>query len=123
MDKKLSDLSEVVAGPVKDAKGRFVKGHSGNPGGASKEKVEIINLCKSMSEDVINVLYTITMDTNCHPTSRILAGNSILDRGFGKPLQRKEEKHDENYIPPQMIINMSHDDYQEYLKEQENAIQ
>lgn len=121
--KTVPTLDLVSAGPIKDDKGRFIKGHSGNPSGVSKEKKAIIDLCKEMSEDVIEVLYSIVMDHNENGTTRILAGNSILDRGYGKPGIRKEEGESGTVIPNQMIINMTKEDYNEYLQEQEDAIQ
>ena len=126
MAKNNENVVQDFAGPVKDAKGRFVKGHSGNPSGVSKEKKSIIDLCKSMSEDVVYVLYDIAMNDEESGSTRILAGNSILDRGFGKPGIRKQEGEQEQFIPQQMIINMSKEDYEEYLKEQqemEDAVQ
>ena len=109
----------VDYGTIKDSKGRFKKGQSGNPGGIPKEKRSIIELCRSMSEDVLNVIYNIAMDENEKGSTRIIAGQELLNRGWGKPGIRKQEGEQEQYIPQQMIINMSKEDYEEYLKERE----
>lgn len=114
--------NEDTAGPVKDSKGRFVKGQSGNPGGCSKEKRIIIDMCKDMSEEAVQTLYTIMKNEHESGKVRILAANSILDRGNGKPGIRKEEGGNQNFIPQQMVINMSKEDYDEYQKEIEDDL-
>lgn len=67
---------------------RFQKGQSGNPSGRAKRPKDIEDLFKSYSEGAASTLYKIAMNPKENARARVMAANSILDRGWGKPVQR-----------------------------------
>lgn len=61
---------------------------AGRPKGSSdKVSKEIKDLCKGYTEEIISTLIEIVRNKKASPVARIAAGNSILDRGWGKPTQ------------------------------------
>lgn len=62
----------------------FAPGQSGNPGGRSKESARIKALAASKAESAINKLVKI-MEESGDEKNVMLAANSLLDRGLGKP--------------------------------------
>lgn len=109
MAKKDTTLKqEEAGGPVKDAKGRFVKGHSGNPGGVSKEKAEIIALCKEHSTEAIETLVDLMRNAKGGHI-RLEAALALLDRAYGKPSVSKDDDGFDlellKSLVPQIIIN------------------
>ena len=61
--------------------------NSGRPPGRTQPHVLRMALdCREMAEEMVQVLYEIAM-RGTSEQSRIIAANSILDRGFGKPFQ------------------------------------
>lgn len=75
------------AGAVRDKKGRFVKGQSGNISGRASIPDDIKQAFKEASKDACEVLCKIVNDDNAKDSDRIRAAEVILDRGFGKPVQ------------------------------------
>jgi len=67
----------------------FVKGQSGNPGGRPKsvEGQVLRDLARKYTQEAIDTLVEICTDDNAPQAARVAAGNSILDRGWGKPTQ------------------------------------
>lgn len=65
----------------------FVKGRSGNPGGRPRTDPELQDLLKSYSAMAIETLADIAR-AGTNERARVMAANSLLDRGLGKPLQR-----------------------------------
>ena len=69
-------------------KGRpFQKGVSGNPGGRPKVLGDVQELARQRSPEAINTLVTIMQNEKAPPAARVVAANSLLDRGYGKPTQ------------------------------------
>jgi HEAT repeat protein len=65
----------------------FKKGQSGNPGGRPKVLGDIQELARVGSPEAIQTLREIMQNEKAPPVARVAAANSLLDRGFGKPMQ------------------------------------
>ena len=68
--------------------GRFMKGQSGNPGGRPKTLARVQNLAREYTGKSIEVLGTIIENEKERGATRVAAIQVMLDRGWGKPLQR-----------------------------------
>lgn len=68
--------------------GRFKPGQSGNPGGRPKTLARVQDLAREYTETSIKVLGEIMEDEDERGATRIAAIQVLLDRGWGKPLQR-----------------------------------
>lgn len=92
--KKLAPQRRKAEGGAKrDAKGRFVKGASGNPGGMTAEVAATLASIKALaaekSPDAVNALHEIATDGE-DERARVQAAVALLDRAFGKPRQELE---------------------------------
>jgi hypothetical protein len=58
--------------------------------GQRKSRIEIASLARAHTETVIKVLVGIVTREDAAPNARIAAGLALLDRGWGKPLQKIE---------------------------------
>ena len=65
----------------------FQKGQSGNPGGRPKVLGDVQELARQRSPEAINTLVKIMQNEKAPPAARVVAANSLLDRGYGKPTQ------------------------------------
>ena len=63
--------------------------------GQSKTPTQIASLARVHTETVINVLIGIVTREDAPIPSRIAAGLALLDRGWGKPLQKVELEGDQ----------------------------
>jgi hypothetical protein len=66
---------------------KFQPGQSGNPGGRPKIVGEVQQLAREYTVDAIETLASIMQDPKAPAAARTVASNSILDRGYGRPLQ------------------------------------
>ena len=66
-------------------KGGFKPGRSGNPGGRPKGYAEIIAAARSHGEAALKVLVAALKAKD--PRLRVIAAQTLLDRGYGKPAQ------------------------------------
>jgi hypothetical protein len=73
---------------------KWKKGQSGNPGGKPKHTREelmamkdVRRAAKEYTLEALKTLVTIMRDEESGKTARIMAANSLLDRGHGKPAQ------------------------------------
>src|SRR5690348_1570993 len=64
----------------------WAKGQSGNPGGYPKELGEVTKLARNAAPEVIARLKEIAL-TSKNQVAAIKAGEVLLDRGFGRPIQ------------------------------------
>jgi hypothetical protein len=65
----------------------FQPGQSGNPSGRPKQDVKLRDLARAHTSDAIATLVEVMKDVKAPPSARVSAANSVLDRGFGKPVQ------------------------------------
>jgi hypothetical protein len=65
----------------------FKKGQSGNPGGRPRLLGDVRELARQRSPEAINTLAGIMENEKAPPAARVAAANSLLDRGYGKPMQ------------------------------------
>lgn len=87
---------------IRNEKGHFVKGVSGNPTGRPKEDQEVKNLAKSFTYKAIMRLAELMDDSNGR--TAVSACNAILDRGWGKPAQTVMSENDK---PVELVISWS----------------
>jgi hypothetical protein len=66
---------------------QFKKGQSGNPGGRPKDLDGIKELCKLHAPDAIRAAVRILKNRKSKPSDVLKAGEMILDRAYGKPIQ------------------------------------
>src|ERR1700761_6255303 len=69
---------------------QFKPGQSGNPSGRPKQNVHVSELARQYTQDAIRCLASIINDEKAPPSARTTAANSLLDRGYGKPIQQLE---------------------------------
>lgn len=75
----------TVARTATPTRGRpFEKGVSGNPLGRPKRDHDIAELARKHSTDAIATLATIMLDASVSPSTRVVAANTLLDRGYGR---------------------------------------
>lgn len=72
--------------PINAGKG-FTKGKSGNPGGQRKMTPELKALARGYTEEAIQTLAAVMRDSKAPPTSRVIASQTLLDRGWGRAPQ------------------------------------
>ena len=74
----------------RDARGRYLKGVSGNPGGRTPLPEDLKTAARGLSMQALGVLQEALHDED--PRVRIVAANSILERAFGKsaPAEKPE---------------------------------
>jgi hypothetical protein len=68
------------------ANGRFAPGASPNPGGRPREIGDVRELARSHTAESVETLATI-MRSGKSEVARITAATSLLDRGWGRPVQ------------------------------------
>ena len=66
----------------------FVKGQTGNPGGRPKAEVDVVAIARRNGPEAIQMLAEIMRNPKASESARVSAANSLLDRGFGKPVQK-----------------------------------
>ncbi len=64
----------------------FQKGVSGNPGGRPQASYDIATLARQYAPEALAALYDALKD----PRLKVAAAQALLDRGYGKAIQRQE---------------------------------
>jgi hypothetical protein len=70
-----------------DARGRFVKGRSGNPGGRPAVVHEVRTLAQQYTRAAVLTLVSIAADKRSPAAARVAACSELLSRGHGRPAQ------------------------------------
>jgi hypothetical protein len=79
----------VASGNAGKGNPNWVKGRSGNPGGRPKGVLDVMQACRQHTADAVATLVRIMQHGESDP-ARVAAANSLLDRGWGKPVQSHE---------------------------------
>ena len=66
-------------------------GQSGNPGGIAGRYGEVVRLAREASPEIIRQLIAIASDPSEDARVRIVAGQEILNRAWGKPKEMEPE--------------------------------
>lgn len=69
----------------------FKPGQSGNPGGRPKHVTHVRELARKYTEEAIEALVDVCRSSKSD-SARVAAATSLLDRGYGKPLQPVEQE-------------------------------
>jgi hypothetical protein len=77
------------------------RGEIRNPNGRSRVDFEMRALARSYGPQAIEALVSIALDAGARHADRIYACNSLLDRGYGKPIQ---EIAADIALRPQIVI-------------------
>lgn len=70
----------------------FKPGQSGNPGGRPKktaQELDLIAACKAKTPEALDVIVHIMMNSD-KDAVRLSAAQSIIERGYGKPVQQQD---------------------------------
>jgi hypothetical protein len=78
---------DAPVGERRDHLTRFKKGEVHNPGGRPAVVREIRDACQAEGLNCVQTLIKIRDNENFPPITRIAAANSLLDRGYGRPVQ------------------------------------
>ena len=70
----------------------FRKGVSGNPGGRPAVPIDVVKLAQAKSTLAINTLAEVCQNKKANAGARVMAASVLLDRAWGKAIQRSETK-------------------------------
>ena len=68
---------------MREKNGRFIAGHSGNPGGRPKDEYKVAELARSYTVEAVETLVDL-MRHSRDDRVRGTASQALLDRGWGK---------------------------------------
>ena len=68
---------------MRDTKGKFIAGHSGNPGGRPKDEFKVAEFARSHTVEAVETLVDL-MRYSKDDRVRGTASQALLDRGWGK---------------------------------------
>ena len=82
---------------MREKNGRFLLGHSGNPGGRPKDKYKVAELARSYTVEAVETLVDL-MRHSRDDRVRGTASQALLDRGWGKAKVEVTTSGGETYI-------------------------
>lgn len=91
---------------MRDQKGRFVSGFSGNAGGRPKDEFKIAELARSYTVEAVETLVDL-MRHSKDDRVRGTASQALLDRGWGKARVEVNTKGGEGYIEALKAISLT----------------
>lgn len=74
---------------MRDSKGRFEAGVSGNPLGRPKAILSVRDLARAHTDEAVATLAEIMRDPEAPANARISAASELLNRGYGRPVDQK----------------------------------
>ena len=82
---------------MREKNGRFIAGHSGNPGGRPKDEYKVAELARSYTVEAVETLVDL-MRHSRDDRVRGTASQALLDRGWGKAKVEVATSGGETYI-------------------------
>jgi len=83
---------------MRDNSGKFLAGHSGNPGGRPKDEHRVAELARSYTLEAVQTLVDLMRHRGRDDRVRGTASQALLDRGWGKAKVEVATSGGETYI-------------------------
>lgn len=103
------EITESTNVPLRDGKGRFLPGQTGNAGGRPKKLQEFTELAQKHTPEAFEAVVDILNDPDTKPADRLRAAEMILDRALGKPLQASQIELDTDVNGRFIEVVFNHD--------------
>lgn len=89
---------------MRNHRGQFISGHSGNTGGRPKDKHKVAELARSYTTEAIDTLVYLMRDGKDERV-RGTAAQALLDRGWGKARVEVVTEGKQDYIAALKTVN------------------